>query len=140
MSLLTSASEGTGPGLDAACHLLGVIFATGLYSVYLLAFPASIHFLFNMRGRSVRPNEVILGVSLLLFVGITAYWVIGVTRTYSAFITHGGTPTGPETFFTDLPTIQLARLYIYSIIVGLMDGAMVCALHVPVCSSSRIDI
>jgi hypothetical protein len=124
MSSSTGASA-AGPGLDPACHLLGAIFATGVYSLYLLAFPVSIYYLFNMRGRQVRPNKVILGVSLLLFVGITAYWVIGVTRTYSAFITHGGTPTGPEAFFIALPTTQLARLYVYSIVIGLMDSALV---------------
>jgi hypothetical protein len=55
-----------------ACHLLGVTVASALYSVYVLAFGASIHFLFNVRGRRVRPNKIILAVSVIIFLCITA--------------------------------------------------------------------
>jgi hypothetical protein len=60
----------------AACHLLGTIFASAFYSIYLLAFIASVYFLFNVRGKVVRPNKILLGVAILLFAGITVVRVL----------------------------------------------------------------
>jgi hypothetical protein len=54
-----------------ACHLLGATFASALYSLYVLAFGASIYFLFNVRGRRVQPNRILLAVSVILFLCVT---------------------------------------------------------------------
>jgi predicted transcriptional regulator len=65
-----SLSPGTGDLIP--CHLLGTVFASVFYSGYVIAFCGSIHFLYNVRGRRVRPNKVIVAVTALLFLSLTA--------------------------------------------------------------------
>jgi hypothetical protein len=55
----------------SACHLIGSMFACTLYSAYVFAFVASIYFLFNVRGRRVKPNKIILAVSIIIFLCVT---------------------------------------------------------------------
>jgi hypothetical protein len=124
-----------------ACHLLGVMVASALYSVYVLAFGASIHFLFNVRGRRVRPNKIILTVSIIIFLCLTVagpasfvqvlhsslsqQWFIYIVYIYTAFVVHGGTANGALAFFSGISMLQVAQLYIYSVTGALLDGVLV---------------
>jgi amino acid transporter len=67
-----------GTGNVAASYFLGVVFMSFFYSLYLVAFAASVYFSFNVRGRKVRPNKVILSASIVLFV------IINVVRAETA--------------------------------------------------------
>jgi hypothetical protein len=67
--LLRAMSGSTGD--LSACHLLGSMFACTLYSAYVFAFGASVYFLFNVRGRRVHPNKILLTVSVILFICVT---------------------------------------------------------------------
>jgi hypothetical protein len=63
-----SPSTNMGTGNVAASYFLGVMFMSSFYSLYLVAFVASVYFSFNVRGRRVRPNKVILSASIVLFI------------------------------------------------------------------------
>jgi hypothetical protein len=124
-----------------ACYLLGSIFASTLYSLYVLAFGASIHFLSNIRGRRVKPNKIILAVSVILFICVTAvhhaasvfishiffsqHWCMGISYIYTAFILHGDTPHGASAVFGGLSMSEVARFFVAGIITALLDGALV---------------
>jgi hypothetical protein len=124
-----------------ACHLLGVTVASALYSVYVLAFGASIHFLFNVRGRRVRPNKIILAVSVIIFLCISVarpasplqvhrslfsqQWCIYIVYIYTAFVVHGDTANGALAFFSGISMLQVAQIYLFSVTGALLDIVLV---------------
>jgi hypothetical protein len=44
---------------------------------------------------------------------------------YEAFVGHGDTASGALVFFSGLPPLQVAQLYVYSVTIALLDGALV---------------
>jgi hypothetical protein len=124
-----------------ACYLLGSIFASALYSLYVLAFGASIHFLSNVRGRRVKPNKIILAGSVILFICVSVvcqavfmvelalifsqHWCMGIAYIYTAFVVHGDTANGALAFFGGLPITEVARFYVYGMTIALLDSVLV---------------
>lgn len=132
-------------GDRAANHLLGVVAASLLQPAYLASFAASIHFLHNVRGRRVQPNKAILAISIFLCMGIITvrtgffvgsrynltlaqHWILGVTFAYQAFIGRAHLPNGATNLYWSLPSIEIAQLYVYLVVVALMDSAIVRVL------------
>jgi hypothetical protein len=57
---------------------------------------------------------------------------LGIAFVYTAFITNGSTANGALRTFSGLPTLEVAQLYAYAIVVGSMDGTLVRVLfHSP---------
>jgi hypothetical protein len=125
----------------SACHLIGSMFAGVLYTVYVLAFGASIHFLLNVRRQRVKPNKIILVVSVVIFVCVTVVhpgasvpdlylrmpqqWGIHNAYVYAAFVAHGDKANGALALFNGNSMFQIAQLYVYSVNVALLDGVLV---------------
>jgi hypothetical protein len=117
------------------------MFACTLYSAYVFAFGASIYFLFNVRGRRVQPNKILLTVSVILFICVTVVhptasfyessltilqqWCLHNAYIYTAFVGHGDKANGALAFFNGLATLQVAQLYAYSVTIALLDGTLV---------------
>jgi hypothetical protein len=50
---------------------------------------------------------------------------MGIAYIYTAFVTHGDTANGALKFFGGLSTPEVARFYVYAVILAILDSVLV---------------
>ncbi|EKM60357.1 uncharacterized protein PHACADRAFT_189490 [Phanerochaete carnosa HHB-10118-sp] len=94
--------------LPTTGYLLGLVLETLIYGMYIVLFILSMYFLVGDGGRKRRDtgmsNSMLLITSgnILLFVTISAEWIIITIRSFAGFIDHGNEPDGPLLYFSSL--------------------------------------
>jgi len=114
----------------AMSELVGTVLQSVLYGIYFMLFVGSIYIpVVKHHRRSRSPiNKVLLTVSILLFLLISAHWGVQIARLVDAFIVHGHDPNAYYGDPAQVKNVTKTGLYVAQTFVG--DFTMVYRLFI----------
>ncbi|KAE9402953.1 hypothetical protein BT96DRAFT_1017344 [Gymnopus androsaceus JB14] len=118
----------------AQAELIGLIVHSCLFGIYLILFFSSLPFDMDdhFRIKLKRYNTVLLTSNLLLFMLISAHWVVQIIRSQRAFIDTAGEPGDPASVYYSFPADYMnllkESLYLMQTFIG--DCTMIYRLWI----------